>query len=82
LVENVVVVPNYKNGKCEFLTAVIIPGEHEFDKEFKLTTHLKKELQEILPQYMIPRKFMYVEKLPMTSNGKIDRKKVISEVTQ
>ena len=28
-----------------------------------------------LPQYMIPKKFYFVKKLKLNSNGKVDRKK-------
>ncbi|MCU4864269.1 D-alanine--poly(phosphoribitol) ligase subunit DltA, partial [Bacillus cereus] len=52
-----------------------------FEKEFKLTSAIKKELNERLPNYMIPRKFMYQSSIPMTPNGKVDRKKLLSEVT-
>lgn len=81
LVQSVMIVPNYKDGKCEFLTAVIVPAPHEFEKEFQLTSQLKKELRALLPQYMIPRKFVYRQSLPMTNNGKVDRKRVLHEVT-
>ncbi len=81
LVKNAIIVPNYKNEKCEFLTAVVVTRQHEFQKEFQLTAQLKKDLRRILPQYMIPRKFVYRACLPMTNNGKIDRKKVANEVT-
>lgn len=36
----------------------------------KLVEHLKK----YLPSYMIPEKFEYIESLPFTKNGKMDRK--------
>ncbi|MEH6954704.1 D-alanine--poly(phosphoribitol) ligase subunit DltA [Neobacillus drentensis] len=81
LVQNVMIVPNYKDGKCEFLTAVIVPASHKFEKEFQLTSQLKKELRALLPQYMVPRKFVYRPALPMTNNGKVDRKRVLHEVT-
>lgn len=35
---------------------------------------LMKDLREILPSFMLPNKYYPVDKLPMTKNGKIDRK--------
>ncbi|MEL3933646.1 hypothetical protein RO468_20345, partial [Aeromonas enteropelogenes] len=59
---------------------VVVPKKHNFEKEYQLTAHLKKELQQLLPAYMIPKKFVYVSSLPMTNNGKADRKKIANEV--
>jgi D-alanine--poly(phosphoribitol) ligase subunit 1 len=75
-----VVVPKRKGDRIEYLMAVIIPEENEFQKEFELTKAIKQEMQESLPSYMIPRAFKYVQSLPLTNNGKIDRKKVSLEV--
>ncbi|MDP4103495.1 MAG: D-alanine--poly(phosphoribitol) ligase subunit DltA [Bacillota bacterium] len=75
-VKSAVIVPVYLNEKIEYLTAAIVPAKHEFEKEYQLTSAIKKELGEKLPAYMIPRKFIYQEELPMTPNGKIDRKHI------
>jgi D-alanine--poly(phosphoribitol) ligase subunit 1 len=40
---------------------------------------LRGELKEIIPQYMIPTKFEFVEILPRSANGKLDRKKLKSD---
>lgn len=79
-VKTAVVVPVYQNEKAEYLTAVIVPSHHDFEKEYQLTSAIKKELGERLPAYMIPRKFVYQEELPMTPNGKIDRKLIKEKV--
>jgi D-alanine--poly(phosphoribitol) ligase subunit 1 len=79
-VKSVVIVPVYLNDKIEYLTAAIIPAKHEFEKEYQLTSAIKKDLGEKLPAYMIPRKFIYQEELPMTPNGKIDRKLIKEKV--
>ena len=36
--------------------------------------NLKSYLKEILPEYMIPSYFVQLEKMPLTPNGKLDRK--------
>ncbi len=35
---------------------------------------LHKQLKEALPNYMIPNKYVQIEQMPLTKNGKIDRK--------
>ncbi|MBS4175320.1 D-alanine--poly(phosphoribitol) ligase subunit DltA [Bacillus sp. FJAT-49736] len=79
-VEACVVVPVYKDGKVDYLSAMIVPGKHSFEKEYQLTGAIKKELSKLLPAYMVPRKFSYTHSLPMTPNGKVDRKKLSAEV--
>ncbi len=40
---------------------------------------IKLKLSTTLPNYMIPKKFIYLEKLPLTTNGKIDKKALCCE---
>ncbi|XOS94526.1 AMP-binding enzyme [Brevibacillus laterosporus] len=35
---------------------------------------VRKQLSQALPSYMIPSYFIQVESMPLTSNGKVDRK--------
>ncbi len=42
-------------------------------REFKIS-ELRAYLNEELPEYMIPSYFLQLEKLPITANGKVDRK--------
>ena len=51
------------------LVAYIVPGE--FTPSY---TELREFLSEKLPDYMVPSFFVYIDKVPLTSNGKIDRK--------
>lgn len=80
-VQSAVVIPFYREEKIEYLIAMIVPAEHDFEKEYQLTSAIKKDLGSKLPAYMIPRKFMYQKEIPMTANGKIDRKRLKEEVT-
>jgi D-alanine--poly(phosphoribitol) ligase subunit 1 len=79
-VKATVVIPITQNEKVEYIMAAIVPTEHPFEKEFQLSAAIKKELGEILPAYMIPRKFIYCDVLPMTPNGKVDRKLIKEKV--
>lgn len=79
-VKAAVVIPVYQNDKIEYLAAAIVPGKHDFEKEYQLTSAIKNELGGMLPAYMIPRKFTYHDDLPMTPNGKVDRKKIREKV--
>lgn len=40
---------------------------------------IRKRMQEALPVFMIPTAFYSLPELPMTANGKIDRKKLLAE---
>ncbi|MBY8911864.1 D-alanine--poly(phosphoribitol) ligase subunit DltA [Bacillus sp. YC2] len=79
-VRSAVVIPYQPNGPVEYLIAAIVPEKHDFEKEFQLTSAIKKELAASLPAYMIPRKFIYQDQIQMTANGKIDRKRIGEEV--
>ena len=79
-VKSAVVVPIYQDDKIEYLYVLIIPAEHPFEKDYQLTGAIKKELGLVLPAYMIPRKFSYHKELPITPNGKVDRKQIREQV--
>lgn len=65
-------------------TAVIIRGEHEKVQIYAYYTaereassgDLREYLSRKLPAYMIPSTFIYLENMPLTLNGKLDRKKL------
>ena len=75
-VQSALVIPIDSGEKIEYLLAAIIPAKHTFEKEYQLTSAIKKDLSRMIPAYMIPRKFTYFNELPMTANGKMDRKRI------
>jgi acyl-coenzyme A synthetase/AMP-(fatty) acid ligase len=43
---------------------------------------IKNKLRRILPNYMIPKRLFIIPKMPLTPNGKIDKKKVENYISQ
>lgn len=80
-VRNACVVPKYnKNHKVQQLIAyVVLEDQLDIDSKEK-GNQLKKDLQKTVMDYMIPQRFNFVESLPLTANGKVDRKQLITEV--
>jgi len=71
-----VVVPHFKNGSPDLLAAFIILKEKTAQTNFETARVLKRELAGYLPAYMLPRKILFLDKFPMTANGKVDRRKL------
>lgn len=47
---------------------------HAFNRDgANLTAELRRHLQSKLPDYMVPRAFVFLDALPFTPNGKLDR---------
>ena len=79
-IQAAIIIPHVPNEEIEYLIAAVVPAEHNFEKEYQLTAAIKKDLALRLPAYMIPRKFSYHKAIPITMNGKADRKKMKEEV--
>lgn len=68
-----VVLPVVRNGEVDSLAAFVIghgaePGSDE--------RSLRTRLRDRVPPYMLPRVVRFVDRFPMTANGKIDRDKL------
>ncbi|KAA8900647.1 hypothetical protein FN846DRAFT_988776, partial [Sphaerosporella brunnea] len=71
--------------KCEDLGStqepmpLILPYSNEFRK---ITADARSRLQDVLPPYMVPKFFVPVSEVPMTTSGKIDRRALIQAASQ
>lgn len=79
-VKNAAAVPVYKDNKIFYIAAFVVLNERTCDKSFKQVLKIKKELKNYIPEYMIPRKILIKDFLPMNANGKIDRKLLMEEI--
>ena len=59
----------------KYLVAYIVPKQEQIPMENvqSFASLLRQFLKEKLPEYMVPRAYMVLESLPLTSNGKVDR---------
>lgn len=67
-VRQAAVVPNIRKGAVKSLTAYVVADTKDLD--------VREALQAYLPAYMIPKKIVFLDGLPMTNNGKVDRKQL------
>ncbi len=68
------VVAAHKNGKVSHLVAHVVSAGPREQSDFRCGLALKDALKARLPHYMIPKKVVFDEALPMTPNGKLDRR--------
>ena len=78
-IKNAVVLPVKKDGIIDSLTAFVV-SESKIESSLKSMIALKKELAGFLPSYMVPKKIIFKDKIPMTNNGKVNRKKLMEEL--
>lgn len=73
-VTSAAVVPVMHGDKVAHLVAhLVVEGELGVS-EFRAGIAMKEALKETLPHYMVPKKIMFHSSLPMTGNGKVDRR--------
>ena len=54
--------------------AHVVPSAPLSQTPFREGLALKEQLKRTLPHYMVPKKVAFRESLPMTGNGKVDRR--------
>ncbi|MFV0559849.1 MAG: D-alanine--poly(phosphoribitol) ligase subunit DltA [Enterococcus sp.] len=80
LVNQAMVVPRYQGDKVTQLIAYVVSEKNQDTRASELSKKIRAALEGTIMHYMIPQRFIYVEQLPLTVNGKIDRKALIHEV--
>lgn len=75
-----VVLPVKSGEEVTALTACVALHNEMTEKPFKVTKNLKEKLLKAIPNYMVPKKFVYLDSLPLNMNGKVDRKRLAVEV--
>jgi len=56
------------------LVAYVVPAQEHAQDEAAFTSACRTSLSQRLPEYMVPSAFVMLEALPLTVNGKVDRK--------
>ena len=75
-VKKAVVLPLERRGKNAALQAWIILDKHPKVSGLaaqKLGQQLRRKLGQVLPAYMLPQRYLFIDKVPLTANGKVDR---------
>lgn len=78
-IKSIVVLPNYEDNKVKSLTVYCV-YDGDTSSRLKTTQIIKQQLRELIPEYMIPKKFIFIDHMPTTNNGKVDRKKLMETV--
>lgn len=73
-VQQACVVPRYDGERIRNLVSFV--KAPEMDGTFRDGRFLRELLKEKLPKYMIPKNIIFIDEMPMTVNGKLDRKKL------
>jgi D-alanine--poly(phosphoribitol) ligase subunit 1 len=75
-VQDAVVLLAMKNERADYLAAFVILKNRPEQTDFEIMREMKRLLGERLPDYMMPRKFIFLSAFPTTPNGKVDRSKL------
>lgn len=75
LINDAVVISRENQAYEKQLAAYLIPKfEMKLDENKLIAIEVRSYLQKKLPDYMIPSSFTILDKLPLTTSGKVDRK--------
>ncbi len=61
-------------GRKRLVAYVAVNGERQTTSDAELSNQIRQALQTRLPEYMVPSAFVLLDELPLTVNGKVDRR--------
>lgn len=64
------------------IACIVLEDEYSNLDTNDLTDTIKNSLKETTMEYMIPNVLKFVKQLPISKNGKIDRKTLIGEINE
>lgn len=70
------VLAEMQDGKAVALTAYVMLEKPDGEGSLQRARRIKKELGELVPSYMVPRRIIAVDSFPLNTNGKIDKKQL------
>ena len=73
LVSQAITLPKYEGDTVRSLVSFVI-YDQVIQQRFQTVRELKAHLKQTLPDYMIPKKIVFLDSLPLNQNGKVDRK--------
>jgi len=79
-VQDAVVLLAMKNERADHLAAFVILKNKPNASDYETMRELKRQLAERLPDYMMPRKFIFLAEFPTTPNGKVNRQKLAETI--
>lgn len=81
-VSSAVVLPVKKDNEVVYLKAILVLENGLDTSKLQKTVKIKKELSSLIPKYMVPRSFDFIDEIPLNTNGKIDRKKLYRDMVE
>jgi len=75
-IHDAVVLPVLRNGEVDSLAAFVITESEAPGSDTTGSLWLRARLGDRVPSYMLPRTVRFLDRFPMTANGKVDRLKL------
>lgn len=70
------VIPKKHEGKVINLIAFVVREGNEISDDYSGRKYVREALRDLLPSYMVPKRVKFIDKMPLTNNGKADRRKL------